>query len=397
MTLRSKLIFYLIAIHLIFVVLTSYLCLENRLALLAMEAFFLLSFVTGFALIRAMFKPLDLLITGSELIAEGDFSSTFRKAGQPELDRLVTLYNEMIAKLRNERLQLEEQHFFLHKLIQATPSGIIILNYDDRIERVNTSIERLLEASHDMLVGKKLEEFQTPFFDALHILLPEESMVVPFKGNRRMKCTKSQFLDKGFQRHFVLVEELTAEIRQSEKSAYEKLIRLMSHEVNNSTGAVNSLLQSCLFYTDQIRDSDRDDFETAVKVSMTRLANLNEFMKSYADIVRLPPPTLRETEILELARNCAHLFRKESEAQRIAWHWDLTEEIPPLQIDKGQMEQVFVNVFKNAMEAIGTEGIITVKSGKRKGKYYFIVEDTGDGISDEVRQNLFTPFFSTKD
>jgi signal transduction histidine kinase len=220
---------------------------------------------------------------------------------------------------------------------------------------------------------------------------------VSFQGNRRIKCTKSQFIDKGFTRYFILIEELTEEIRRSEKSAYEKLIRLLSHEISNSVGAVNSLLQSCLYYIDQVRDNDREDFENAVSVSISRLGNLNEFMKGYADIVRLPEPSLHRSDVLELIQNCSELFRRESEEKRISWRWEILEDIPPIHLDRSQMEHVFVNVIKNAMEAIGTDGTIIIKSGNGNGKYYLVIEDTGSGISEEARRNLFTPFFSTKD
>jgi PAS domain S-box-containing protein len=303
----------------------------------------------------------------------------------------------MIKKLRTERLALEEQHLFLHKLLQATPSGIVILDYDGAIEQVNPSAEKLLETTNENLVGKTLEELRTTLTDAINELRGEESKVISFKGNRRIKCSKSQFIDKGFQRHFILMQELTEEIRQSEKSAYEKLIRLLSHEVSNSVGAVNSLLQSCMYYINQIRDADREDFENAVNVSISRLGNLNEFMKGYADIIRLPDPMLRDCNVLELVQNCSELFRRESEENRISWQWKIREDIPPVVLDRSQIEQVFVNVIKNAMEAIGTDGTITIRTGNGENKPFLVIEDTGSGISEEARKNLFTPFFSTKD
>ena len=397
MTLRSKIILYLIAVHSVFLATSYFVFKENRLWLLATEGFFVLSFIFGFILIRSMLKPVDLAITGTELIEEEDFTATFRKTGQPELDRLFALYNKLIKKLRTERLTLEEQHLFLHKLLQATPSGIVILDYDGAIEQVNPSAAMLLETTNENLVGKSMQELQTPLANAINELGDEESKVVAFKGNRRIKCTQSRFIDKGFQRYFVLMEELTAEIRQSEKSAYEKLIRLLSHEVSNSVGAVNSLLQSCVYYINQIRDSDRQDFENAVKLSIARLGNLNEFMTGYADIIRLPDPNLRDCNVLDLVQNCAALFRRESEEKRIAWQWKMEEEIPPIPLDKSQMEQVLVNVIKNAMEAIGTDGTITIRTGNGAKKYFLLIEDTGSGISEEARRNLFTPFFSTKD
>jgi signal transduction histidine kinase len=120
-------------------------------------------------------------------------------------------------------------------------------------------------------------------------------------------------------------------------------------------------------------------------------------MKSYADIIRLPDPTLRDCNVLDLVQNCVELFRRESEEKRIAWQWKIQEEIPPILLDKSQIEQVLVNVIKNAIEAIGTDGTITIRTGNGEKKYFLLIEDTGSGISEEARKNLFTPFFSTKD
>src|SRR6185436_5133884 len=177
---------------------------------------------------------------------------------------------------------------------------IITLDFDNRISMINPAAERLLQASREELLGKRLADLQTPFACELDELLPGESKVLPLLGRRRVKCRKSQFLDRGFLRHFLLMEELTEELRQSEKAAYEKLIRLMSHEVNNSVASANSLLHSCLNYKDQLRIEDRRDYEAALAVVIARTEQLNAFMKSFADVVRLPKPQLHPCDIQEI-------------------------------------------------------------------------------------------------
>src|ERR1051326_6594332 len=184
----------------------------------------------------------------------------------------------MADNLREERIKQQEQHYFLDKLLTASPSGIITLDFDEKIVMVNPSAERILQMQAAQLNGKRLAGLATPFASALSELMAGESKVVQLRGRRRVKCKKSQFLDRGFPRHFILMEELTEELRQSEKAAYEKLIRLMSHEVNNTVGASNSLLYSCLNYTNQLNEEDRQDFEAALRVAISRTHQLNEFM-----------------------------------------------------------------------------------------------------------------------
>ncbi|HEX8090094.1 MAG TPA: HAMP domain-containing protein, partial [Blastocatellia bacterium] len=275
MSLRLKLTLYLVAVHLLFAGVAVYLLLQNRVWLLAVEALFTISLAVGFHLMKNLFGTIELINTGAQFITDGDFTARFREVGQQELDQLVHIYNRMIDHLRDERLKLQEQNFFLDKILKASPSGIITLDFDRRIEMVNPCAETLLQASAGDLVGKTLAELNSPLAQELEGLGVNESRVLAFLGRRRVKCQRSQFYDRGFLRDFILMEEMTEELRRSEKAAYEKLIRLMSHEVNNSVGASNSLLHSCLTYTSQLRQDDREDFETALRVVISRTDQLN--------------------------------------------------------------------------------------------------------------------------
>ncbi|MGD9161027.1 MAG: ATP-binding protein [Desulfobacteraceae bacterium] len=397
MTQRAKYLVYHSIIHLVFLISPLLIFDGAPLWLIAYEAFFIISLITGLVLTRSTFKSVELVPTGTELMEEGDFSSTFQMTGNPEADHLISLYNRMIRKLREERLQLEEQHIYLHKVLSVSPLGFIVLDYDRRIEFLNPSAEELLEASVEELKGKGLNEINTPLADTLDSLTTQTPFIYSHKGIRRLRCSLSEFIDRGFQRHFILIEELTEELRQSEKSAFEKLIRMMSHEVNNSVGAVSSLLNTCLHYTPQVKGADRKDFENAVSVSASRLANLNEFMQNYAEVIRLPDPRRKVKDVLPILKKCVDLFRSEFEQRGIEIIWNLDTDIPALSIDQGQMEQVFINIIKNAMEAVEDNGRITLKTGQKNGTWYIIIEDTGHGLSDEVRNNLFRPFFSTKE
>jgi nitrogen fixation/metabolism regulation signal transduction histidine kinase len=303
----------------------------------------------------------------------------------------------MIDHLREERTRVQEQHYFMDKILKASPSGIITFDFDEKVAMVNPSAAKMLQLSPESLIGKRLVEIHIPFAEALSRLQIGESQVFPVQGRRRVKCQKSQYLDRGFARGFILMEELTEELRRSEKAAYEKLIRMMSHEVNNSIGAVNSLLHSFLNYKNQLRDEDRKDYENALKVAIARTEHLNGFMRSFADVVRLPLPKRQPCDLQELLENIALLMSAESQKRGIVWEWVIDEPLEPIVMDKNQMEQVFVNIFKNAMEAIGENGTIIINMGKKRGRSFVIVEDTGSGLTPEARANLFTPFFSTKE
>jgi two-component system nitrogen regulation sensor histidine kinase NtrY len=396
-TLRRRFLIYLVALHLLFAGLAVWLLEKNRLWLLAVEGVFVLSAFTGWRLVRGLFGPLHLLRTGAQLLAESDFTSRFRETGRPEMDDLIGVYNRMADHLREERTRLQEQRHLLGLILEASPSGIAILDFDGRIELVNPAAERLLGLPAALLRGRPPGAIEAPLVRAVAGLPPGSAQVVPAGGGRRVKCHHGSFLDRGFSRSFLLFEELTEELRQFEKAAYEKLVRTLSHEVNNTLGASNSLLHSCLAYGRQLAGEDREDFERALRVVIGRTEQLNAFMKGFADLVRLPPPRRQPCDVRELLEGIALLLRPVSEERRIAWRWEIENGLSPVPMDRAQMEQVFVNVGKNALEAVGEGGTVTVRVGRREGRPFAEVEDTGPGLSPEARANLFTPFFSTKE
>ncbi len=396
MTRRGKLVLYLVLIHVLFAAAGMSFVLGSSRWLLAVEAVFLASLAWGFALLRRFFADLDTVRTAAQLMEDGEFTTRLRAVGQPEMDALVRVYNRMVDHLREERVRLQEQQYFLEKVVSASPSGILTLDFDSKVALANPAALELLRLPEDTVMGRRLDELGGTVVAALAGLGIGESKVVVLDGWRRVKCQRSEFLDRGFPRSFFLLQEVTRELRQSERAAYEKLIRMMSHEVNNSVGAVNSLLHSCLNYADQLREEDRKDFEAALRVAVSRTERLSVFMRGFADVVRLPPPRLSPCDVRELIDGVAALMRPESERRGIAWKWEVRDAPPPVPMDRAQMEQVFVNVVKNAIEAIGEGGTITVRLGRNGGRGFVVVEDTGSGLTPEARAHLFTPFFSTK-
>jgi len=394
-SLRAKIIGYLVVIHLLWAGMALFVFYDNRIWLLVVELFFAVSIVLGVLLIRAFFVPLQLIQTGAELMNERDFTCTFVETGQAEMDQLIRVYNRMIEALREERLKLTEQHYFLHELINASPAGIIILDYDGKMTGLNPSAERLAMQKADQATGNRLGTLG-PLGNTLEELKVGESRVLSVHGNRRIRGQRSEFFDRGFPRNFILLEELTEELRLSEKRAYEKLIRMMSHEVNNSVAAISSLLESCGNYASQISAEDREDFREALTVARQRAQHLNAFTRRFADVVRLPFPELRPCDVPTLLEELGSLFAPELRKRRICLRWDGELCPVPVPMDKNQMEQVFLNILKNAMEAIGEDGTITISVLDGGGGPQVVIEDSGPGIASDVQEHLFTPFYTTK-
>jgi signal transduction histidine kinase len=396
-SLRRGFVLYLAFVHVLFAAVAVPLFRGKRAWLLGLEVALTASLLTGLALVRALFGTLEVLREGAQLLAESDFTSRFRETGRPEMDDLIRVYNRMADHLREERVRTQEQHYFLAQILEVSPTGVLILDYGGRVESVNPAAERLLGLAPAEAKGRRLDELGGPLAGGLETLRAGESRVVPARGGRRVRVRHGTFLDRGFTRSFVLLEELTEELRQFEKAAYEKLIRMMSHEVNNSVGAVSSLLHSSLALGEGLPPDARADLQSALRVAVNRTEQLGAFMRGFAEVVRLPPPRLAPCDVRGLLEGIVRLLSPDAERRCIRWQWDAAEGLPAVALDRIQMEQVFVNVVKNALEAIGRDGTVTFRLGRRGSRPFVTVEDTGPGLPAEVRANLFAPFFTTKD
>ncbi|KAA9333321.1 HAMP domain-containing protein [Hymenobacter busanensis] len=394
MTLRTKYILFVVLIHTAIAGLAFQFRESNVVLFVATEALLLATAVISVQLYHGFVRPLNLIAAGTEAIRDRDFTMKFLPVGQAEMDQLIDTYNQMIDELRQERVSQQEKSYLLERLINASPAGILLLTFEGTIEAANPAAERYLQQPATVLVGQRPDALPGEWGRALGTLEPGQPQVVQLSGVQTYRASASHFLDRGFTRYFILLEELTQDLIRQEKQAYEKLIRMMSHEINNSIGAVNSILQSFHHYAPQLRDDDRADFTEALDVSVNRSTHLANFIANFANLVRLPPPTPRPTDVHELLRATCRLLQVQSEKRQIRWHWHLAPGPLYVDLDAQQLEQALLNIGKNALEAIGEGGNVWVHTTAQPPA--LVIENDGPGIAPEVQTRLFTPFFSTK-
>ncbi|RIJ34360.1 sensor histidine kinase [Pontibacter oryzae] len=394
MTLRTKFILFAVFVHSLLAILTWYLLQQNKWMFLGMELLILVSVLVTVQLYRSFFKPLNLIRAGIESIKDKDFSTTFTAVGQRDLDDLVNVYNRMIHQLRQERVAQAEKNFLLEKLIQASPAGIILLGFDNQVEGLNPAAERYLGKKLADLQGCHLSQLPETWASQLQQLPTGQSVTFRVNGTWTYRCHRAHFLDRGFQHYFILIEELTEAILHNERQAYEKVIRVMSHEVNNTTGAINSIFGSLQYYAPQLTPHDRPDFEHVLQVATDRNTNLSRFMANFADVVRLPQPRKEPTHVQELLTDLQRLIKPELDRRQITLHWHPAPQPIFANLDRQQMEQVLLNILKNAMEAIGSEGEITIEAVATPP--HISITDNGGGIPADIKQHLFTPFYTSK-
>jgi len=394
MKLRTKYLLFVIILHLIALVLTWIIFEQNRVYFIACEIFILISIGISWNLYKQLIQPLKSLMQGVDAIKDRDFNVKFLPTGKHEVDQLIDVYNQMIDQLRTERTLQEEQHFFLEKLILTSPTGIIILDYDQNIQQINPKALQILELDEKSLINHPVTDLPEHFLKHLRNLNAGETKTIKLSGATTYKLQRAHFIDRGFTRDFIMMEELTAEILAAEKNVYGKVIRMMAHEVNNTIGPVNSIIDSAL-KTDQLWNGHHSDtLKDAMQVALDRNQNLNLFMRNFADLVKLPPANKKRIDLNELVHSIAKLMELRAAERNIRIETELTQEPFFISADEQQLEQAFINIVKNGMEAIELGGTIKLATDLRLRQ--LTISDSGKGISTEQSENLFTPFYSTK-
>lgn len=394
MRLRTKFLVFVTIVHLITLVLSYFIFRDNKLLFIASELLILVSILISWQLYKELIRPLQTLMNVVEAIKDKDFTVKFVNTGKYEMDQLINVYNQMIDHLREERTRQEQQHFFLDKLIQTSPTGIIILDYDEKVQQVNPKACELLSIDEKQITGKAIEEIPISAMQEIRHLKPGEAITVSLNSIHTFKLQKSQFTDRGFQRSFVMIEELTEEILAAEKKAYGKVIRMMAHEVNNTIGPVNSIIESTLKTANLWEEDKNKTLQHALQVALDRNQNLNIFMRNFADVVRLPEPVKKKIDLHTLIKRVTTLMEVKGGEKEIDFQYNLAEEAIFISADEQQMEQVLINIVKNSIEAIEGKGIIEFTTTNHPSK--LIITDTGKGIASEHSEHLFSPFFSTK-
>ncbi|MCM1021095.1 MAG: ATP-binding protein [Muribaculum sp.] len=339
-------------------------------------------------LYRRFSLPLQKIETGMDLLTAQDFSSSLKRTGQKDADKIICIFNEMISQLRNEVLRNQEHDHFLKQLIDASPMGIITLDLNRRVDLINNAALKFLKTNLDLKNKKfSLLDIKSELAAHLKSLKPDESSVVYTSGAERFRCSCLTFMDRGFRRHFYLIERLTDEMRHAEREAYGKVIRTIAHEVNNSMAATKSILD----ITETVV-ADDPDFLAAISSCKSRIDSMTEFITKYASVVKTLPVNLKQCDFNELiTRNLAFY-----EAMCVGTDVKISCHLNPtpveVRIDRILIEQVLVNIIKNAVESCGDRGEVEICTLSDK----VIIADNGKGITAEHARNLFDPFFTTK-
>lgn len=340
---------------------------------------------------RKIVKPLNTIASGMELLREQDFSSRLSQVGQMEADKVVNVFNRMMDQLKNERLRLREQNHFLDLLISASPMGVVIMTLDSEVSQLNPMAVKMMGVSLEEALGKKLTDIDSPLAVGLAMITKGQTDTVRLNDSNIYKCTHSSFIDRGFQHPFFLIESLTDEVMKAEKKAYEKVIRMIAHEVNNTTAGITSTLDTV---EQALSDSEgMEDICDVMRVCTERCFSMSRFITRFADVIKIPEPHLITMNLNDIAFTCKRFMEGACNDRHIGLRFECDEDLNDVKLDPALFEQVLVNIIKNAAESIGQDGEILIHT---MVPAVIEITDNGPGITKETEAKLFSPFFSTK-
>ena len=392
---KLKSFFYLLAFLLIvvWIILLFIATQENGWRFYLIEGIITFSLVYLVYFYKKVIKPLNSIAGGMDLLQAQDFSSRLAPVGQREADRIVSIFNRMMNQLKEERLRLREQNHFLDLLISVSPMGVIILTLDERISMANKAALEFLDAgTEEEVLNKTMDELTGSLAEELDRMPKDTTATIRLSDSRIYRCSRLSFVDRGFAHPFYLIESLTSEVMKAEKKAYEKVIRMIAHEVNNSVAGITSTLDTV---DDALQTmEDTEDLRDVMKVCIERSYSMSRFITNFADVVKIPEPQTEEVCLNDRVIACKRFMENVCQSRNISLRLELCEENPVVSIDTSLFEQVIINIIKNSAESIGENGEIIIRTSA--SPLMLEIGDTGQGISKEVEAKLFSPFFSTK-
>ena len=351
-------------------------------------------------------RPLQTLANVVAALREEDYS--FRARGATADDALGELsleVNALADLLADQRIRAIEAGALLRRVVEEIDAPLFAFDPERVLRVVNPAGEKLLQQAAVRLLGRSADEIGlTECLDALN----EALIAVPANSSSaRWLVRRSKFREKGVPHTLVVLSDVGRALREEERSAWQRLIRVLGHELNNSLAPIKSIAGSLStrIRETQLNPEDRRDFERGLAIIETRTASLNRFLQAYRQLAQMPPPTLKRTALLPIVERVAFLETRLAVA--ISRGPDVM-----LLLDADQIEQMLINLVRNAVEAafelsdgsngpsasrIATEAFkpqVTLSWKIEDRSTVLTIDDNGPGLLNP--SNAFVPFYTTK-
>jgi two-component system nitrogen regulation sensor histidine kinase NtrY len=370
--------------------------------LLGGAAFF--SLIAASLLMEQIIRPLQTLANVVSALRESDYSFRARGSGQVDaLGELALEINEFADMLQSQRLDELEASALLRCVISSMDAPVLAFDPEHRLRLINSAAERIFHLSADRALGTSAEDVR------LAGLLDQPDrgiMILAGKGYPvHWMVRRSSFRQHGIPHTLLVLSDVSIALREQERDAWQRLIRVIGHEINNSLTPIKSIAGSLRSWVHinpqkiQTMDSSAGDdhlfnLDRGLKIIENRAESLNRFIQAYRQLAQLPPPALQPVSLHPLVERAVLL------ETRVAVQLKPGPDVV-LQLDSDQIEQLIINLLRNAAEAAlarfpeapaNSEVTITWKTAPPG--VVILIEDNGIGLTNP--SNLFVPFYTTK-
>jgi two-component system, NtrC family, nitrogen regulation sensor histidine kinase NtrY len=333
--------------------------------------------------------PLQTMSNLLAALREGDYSIRARGArGDDALGEVLLEINSLGETLRVQRLGAFEATALLRTIMAEIDVAVFTFDPDRRLRLVNRTGENLLGQPMDKLLGRSADDLGLA---DCYDIDQDEPLTLSFPGGSgRWGVRRSTFRERGLPHELLVLTDLSRTLREEERRAWQRLVRVLGHEMNNSLAPIKSLagsLETLLRREPMPRDW-KDDAESGLKSIASRADSLSRFMQAYTRLAKLPPPQKEDVDLAELVQRVVNLEPR------------LKVQIVPgpeirIRADAAQIEQVLINLVHNAVDAaLETGGKVAIRWREAGDSVEVSINDEGPGIMNPT--NLFVPFFTTK-
>lgn len=329
-----------------------------------------------------------------------DFAQSFTGAGLGSAyNNLKDAFNEVLEAFRKTRAEREENFQYLQTVVQHVGIGLICYTPEGRIELMNTAAQRLLRKPH-MRDVRELETVSKAFSEVLLKLRSGDKTLVKIQDEDELLqiiVYATELRMRGESFILASVQNIQSELEEQEMEAWQKLIRVLTHEIMNSITPISSLASTVRGLLPDPKTLP--DVHTALETIQSRSEGLLHFVEAYRQLTHISRPDFQIFQISELFARVVFLMQGECDKNNIALHTAIDPRTLELTADPDFIEQVLINLMRNAVEALAGRSNARVDLSAQldgRGRVVIRVQDNGPGILEDVQERIFIPFFTTK-
>ncbi len=366
----------------------------------------------GLQLAKGITIPIEALASATREVARGNLETQITVRADDEIGILVDSFNQMIQDLKISRKELEERKRYIETVLDNIATGVISIDKEGKISSINKAARKLMKLGREEYLGIPYrqifrEDHLGPLRETVKEMLRrgkegdrKEVKLVTEEGVTHLMVGASTLLDHEgrYTGTVVVMEDLTELVKAQRAAAWEEVARRVAHEIKNPLTPISLSAQRLKRkFGHYMKGEEGEIFYRCIETIVKEVEELKHMVNEFYKFARMPQITPKPTRLQDLIQDLVALYS--ASHKQISFEVDVSQNLPPLLLDRDQMNRVFINLLENAIEAMKGKGKITIRAKWDESIPAAVVEvaDEGTGIKPEDKEKLFMPYFSTKE